>query len=197
MKRVYFALLINDMQNDFVLSDGSDPVTGACETIPVIDKLLALARHEQLAVFHLVREYRSDGSDVEITRLPGFVQGHRYAVPGTYGCEIIQELTPLPGEYRIVRNRFSGFMQTELDFVLRRLGVEQLILCGTQYPNCVRSTAFDAICLDYKVTVITDATSGANQAVIDANIADMRNIGIVCETLEQFTVRLGMSAVPV
>jgi len=78
----------------------------------------------------------------------------------------------LPGEYRVVKNRFSGFMNTELDFMLRRLKVETLAVCGTQYPNCIRATVFDAVSLGYETIVITDATSAKTPQIAKANILD-------------------------
>ncbi len=153
-----YALLIIDMQRDFVLPGASACVAGAQDSIPVIQSLLSVFRDKALPVFHVVREYRPDGSDVEITRLDDFRNGRPYVVAGSDGCAIVEELKPIPGEYRVVKNRFSGFMQTELDFMLRRIGATHLVVCGTQYPNCIRATIFDAVCYGYRVINITDAT---------------------------------------
>ncbi len=180
------ALIIIDMQNDIVLPDGPACVRGALATVPTIVEALTYFRNNRRPVFHVVREYREDGSDVEITRLEKFRQGKKYALPGTPGCEIIKELAPAPGEYRIVKNRFSAFMNTELDFMLRRLDVTQIAVCGTQYPNCVRTTVFDGVCYGYAVTVLTDATSAASDAVAQANIADIKNIGVTCCTVREY-----------
>ena len=102
---------------------------------------------------------RADGSDIEITRREAFLAGPQYAVHGTPGAEIVDGLAPAPNEYRIVKPRFSAFFGTKLDLILRRLGVAEVVLCGTQYPNCIRATAFDAISLGYQTFIITDATS--------------------------------------
>ncbi|HNQ35126.1 MAG TPA: isochorismatase family cysteine hydrolase [bacterium] len=181
-----YALVIIDMQNDFVLPGAPAGVAGAYATIPQIRKLLDFFRTRGWPVFHAVREYRADGSDIEITRLDEFLKGRRYVVPGTPGCEIVAELAPVEGEYRIVKNRFSAFMKTELDFMLRRLGVTRLAVCGTQYPNCIRATIFDAICYGYQVTSVTDATSAQTPEVAAANIRDLENVGVACLRLEEF-----------
>lgn len=181
-----YALVIIDMQNDFVRPGAPACVAGARETIPRIRKLLDFFRAKGWPVFHVIREYRADGSDIEITRLEGFLNGRRYAVPGTRGCEIVKELTPAEGEYRIVKNRFSAFMKTELDFMLRRLGVTHLAVCGTQYPNCIRATIFDAVSHGYRVTSVTDATSAQTPEVAEANITDLENIGVACLRLAEF-----------
>ena len=49
----------------------------------------------------------------------------------------------------MVKKRFSAFMSTGLDSALRRLGVTRVVMCGVQTPNCIRATAYDAVCLDY------------------------------------------------
>jgi nicotinamidase-related amidase len=179
------ALLIIDMQNDFVLPGAPVCVANAYATIPSISTLLNLFRKKKSPVFHVIREYRADGSDIELTRLNSFLN-KPYAVPGTSGCEIVKELLPVQGEYRIIKNRFSAFMNTELDFMLRRLGITNLVICGTQYPNCIRATIFDAISYGYPVTNIIDATSAQTTAIAEANITDLQNIGVECIYLDSF-----------
>ncbi|SCY75566.1 cysteine hydrolase family protein [Desulfoluna spongiiphila] len=180
------ALLVIDMQNDFVLPGAPVCVEGALETVPKIRRLLDWFRQARAPVFHVVREYRSDGSDVEANRRGYFLQVGGFVVPGTRGCEIVEGLGPVDGEYRLVKNRYSGFMQTELDMMLRRLGVTRLVVCGTQYPNCVRATIFDAVALGYGVTLVTDAASARTPEIAEANILDIGNIGVVCVDTETF-----------
>ena len=183
------ALIIIDMQNDFVLPGAPACVTGARATVPRIKKLLEHFRERRQPIFHVTREYRADGSDVELNRLGDFRHGNTFVVPGTPGCQIVDGLMPLPGEYRVIKQRFSAFMQTELDFMLRRLGVTRLVVCGTQYPNCVRATIFDAICYGYAVLNVTDASSAQTADIAEANIRDLRNVGVECLTLEAYLER--------
>jgi nicotinamidase-related amidase len=180
------ALVIVDMQNDFVLPGSPACVAGAHDTVPSIKRLLDFFRLNKSPVFHVVREYRADGSDIEMNRLDGFLRKSRYLVPGTKGCEIVDPLRPMDGEYRVVKNRYSCFMNTELDFMLRRIGVNHLVVCGTQYPNCIRATIFDAVCYGYNVINITDATSAQTPDIAQANIVDIRNIGVACISLDEF-----------
>ena len=170
------------MQHDFV-----SPVVFAANQrahaiVPKVQQLLIHARVQLWPVLHIVREYRADGSNIEHMRVQDFLERPR-AVPGTPGCEIIPELTPLPGEFRVVKWRFSAFMSTELDFLLRRLGIKHLVIAGTQLPNCVRATVYDAMALDYAVTVIIDAVAARTQPVHEANIVDMQNLGVQCLSL--------------
>ncbi|PCI98707.1 MAG: isochorismatase [Alphaproteobacteria bacterium] len=185
LKKSKNAVFVIDMQNDFVLPDLPGRYNTAHKVVPAIQNILEFAREKSWPVFHIVREYREDGSDIENTRLNDFISKGKAAVPGTFGCEIVKELKPVDGEYRIVKPRFSGFMGTELDFMLRRFGVENVIICGTQIPNCVRATAFDAVSYEYNVTVIEDAISAKSEEVAAANIIDMKNIGINFLTVNQ------------
>jgi len=179
------ALLIIDMQHDFAVPGGACEVTGAHATIPVIRKVLTSFRDLGLPVFHIVREYRSDGSDVEISRLDA-LRTRPMVVPGTPGARIAPGLEPIEGEYRIVKKRFSAFMFTELDLILRRKGVTHLAVTGTQLPFCLRTTLFDGLSLGYRMTLLTDASSSRTPQIHQANIQDIRDAGMTCITVEEY-----------
>lgn len=177
------ALALIDMQNDFVQPGAPACVAGAAATLPVLRRLLAHARAENWAVIHVTRQHRPDGSDVELFRREAFRQGRGICVAGTTGADIVPELTPLPGEHQLHKLRFSAFLFTEFDALLRRLGATRLVLGGTQYPNCVRGTAVDAMARDYETIVVTDACSAQSPEVAAANIFDLTHMGIVCVDL--------------
>jgi nicotinamidase-related amidase len=178
------ALLVVDMQNDFVDPESPFCIAGAQATVPQLVRLVGEARARGWVIAHVVREHRVDGSDVELPRREAFLATGGYAVPGTRGVRIIEELIPARDEHRIVKPRFSAFMHTNLDAILRRRGVERVVVCGTQYPNCIRATAFDALSLDYQVVVALDATSAQTPEVAAANIADLDNVGIACRAID-------------
>ena len=180
------ALLIVDMQNDYVLKGAPQCIDGAVKIIPNLQTVLNTFRNDKSPVFHIYREYRTDGSDIESTRLNNFLSGEKYCVPNTHGCDIIDEIYPIDGEYRIVKNRFSGFMNTELDFILRRLNIKEIVVCGIQYPNCIRATIYDGVALGYDVTLVTDATGAKSDEVAKANIYDIQNIGVKCTSTLKF-----------
>jgi nicotinamidase-related amidase len=171
------ALLIIDMQNDFVLEGKALRVAGARGVIPRIQTVLSEFRNRSQPVFHIIRVHRADGSDVEITRQELFRRSP-FAVEGTPGAEVVSELAPRKGEYVIPKIRMSAFIGTELDLMLRTLGVTRLFVCGIQTPNCIRTTAFDGIAHNYPVVLIDDATGASSEEVHRANVRDMQNIGI-------------------
>jgi nicotinamidase-related amidase len=171
------ALLIIDMQNDFVLDNKPLKVAGAQAVIPKIQAVLSEFRKRSLPVFHILRVHRSDGSDVEITRKELFARSP-FAVEGTKGAAVIDELSPRKGEYILTKTRMSAFVGTELDLMLRTLGISTLFVCGIQTPNCIRTTVFDGIAYNYPVVLIDDATGASSEEVHRANVRDMQNIGV-------------------
>jgi nicotinamidase-related amidase len=171
------ALLIIDMQNDFVLEGKPLRVAGAEAAVPKMQSVLAEFRKRSLPVFHILRVHRADGSDVEIIRQERFRQ-QPFAVAGTPGAAVIAELTPRTGEYVVEKVRMSAFIGTELDLMLRTRGVSTLFVCGIQTPNCIRTTVFDGIAFNYPVVLIDDATGASSEDVHRANVRDMQNIGV-------------------
>lgn len=185
------ALLIIDMQRDFVLPGAPLCVAGAHPSLPVARRLLDEARARRWPVFHVVREHAPDGSDAETFRRHLFEEGDGFCVVGAPGCAIVDELAPLPGERKLVKTRFSAFYRTDLEQQLRELGVHTVVIGGTQYPNCVRGTAVDALYRDFRVMVVTDACSAQTPEVAEANIRDMRGMGIQCAPLADLPELLG------
>lgn len=181
------ALLIIDMQNDFCLPGASFMVDGAMPVSKKIKVALdACRQYDEIPIIHVFRYYRADGSDVELTRYGGFVKAGGSLVRGTECSKILDDLEPIDGEYLVVKQRWSAFFQTELDMLLRRLGVDQVVVTGVQTPNCIRATAWDANSLDYEVIVLTDATGAKTDEVHQANLFDMKNIGIQLLSTEEF-----------
>lgn len=181
-----FALLVIDMQNDFVVPGAPAEIRGAFATIGTIRKALLSFREKSWPVFHIHREHRADGTDSEKFRADHFHKGTGIAVSGTQGCAPAPGLEPIKGEYRIVKKRFSAFFRTDLDLILNRLGRPRLVVCGTQYPNCVRATVTDAISLDYDVTLLTDGCSAQTETIAQANLYDIRKMGVECMTVNEF-----------
>jgi len=167
------ALLIVDMQNDFVNPQGKACIAGAAETLPRLRRVLDAWRGRGWPVVHIIRSYSADGHDVEPSRRALFLAMGGFCLPGAWGSEIVPELAPLAGEEVVVKPRWSGFFRTELDAILRRQGVETVIVSGTQTPNCVRATAFDADAWGYRVIVLSDGTSSKTPEVQAANLRDM------------------------
>ena len=93
---------------------------------------------------------------------------------------------PTPEDYTIIKPRFSAFFQTELDLVLRRLGVKTVFLIGTTTPNCIRTTCYDGLSLDYNIVVIEDCCSSNTEEIQRVNMEDMARAGAVLTDMDTF-----------
>lgn len=173
-------ILVVDMQNDFVLPGAQMRVMGAYDTLPAIKKFLDYGRQNHWVVIYAYRIHRPSGVDAELFRRHFFEEGKPFCIAGTEGAEVVTDIAPQPGDIKITKQRFSAFFGTDLDIVLRGLGAKNVYIVGTQYPNCIRSTAVDAMGLDYLTTVVTDCCSAATDEVANSNIYDIRNMGIPC-----------------
>ncbi len=183
------ALIIIDMENGFINSESAQCIKMAKDTVPACSKVAAYAREKNIPVFFVNRIYRKNGSDVEHTRFKNWYEGGR-AMSENCKSELSfdnpPELSPEDGDYIIIKPRFSAFFMTELDLILRRLGIETIILIGTTTPNCIRTTCYDGISLDYNVVVIEDCCSSQNEHIQKANMTDMDNIGADIITSDEF-----------
>ncbi len=141
------ALLVIDMLRDFIEGKLSSPRFR--RVIPCIERLLEVARGRGVPVVY-VCDSHVPGVDREL-ELWG-----PHAVRGTRGAEVIDELKPREGDYIVLKRRYSGFFQTDLDLLLRELGVDTVILTGVSTDVCVLHTAADAFFRGYRVVVVED-----------------------------------------
>jgi nicotinamidase-related amidase len=183
------ALLIIDMQNDFVLDGAPLQVPGATDVIAQIQAIRDTFLEANLPVIHVMRVHRADGSDVEISRRNLFLKSP-FAVEGTDGVEIIRELTPQEGEFVITKTRMSAFLFTELDLLLRSLDADGVVVTGIQTPNCIRATVFDAFAYNYETWLVDDAVMAKNPDIHQDNVRDMQNIGTRIITTDEVSVLL-------
>jgi nicotinamidase-related amidase len=81
-----------------------------------------------------------------------------HAIAGTKGAEVIPELKQSEKDFVVPKRRYSGFFQTDLDILLKELGVKTVVMTGLHAHMCVRHTSADAYCLGYDVVVAKEAT---------------------------------------
>ncbi|XP_042496300.1 probable inactive nicotinamidase At3g16190 isoform X2 [Macadamia integrifolia] len=181
-------LLVIDMQKDFIAEGSSVQVLGGPAIVPAVIKAVEMSRHRGMLVVWVVREHDPLGRDVELYSQRMYGTGKTGPlVKGSVGGELVDGLEIHEGEYKLVKTRFSAFFATHLHYFLQRAGINRVVVVGVQTPNCIRQTVFDAVELDYEsVTVIVDATAAATPEVHNANIFDMKNIGVVTPTLQEW-----------
>jgi nicotinamidase-related amidase len=149
------ALVIVDMQNDFVDPGGRLLVPGARATIPAIARLRDLARAHRMPVVYTQDWHTEDD--------PEFALWGRHAVGGTWGAEIVPELAPAPGDLIIRKLRYDAFFGTPLEDELQRRRIRSLIVTGTVSNICVLHTAGSAALRWLHVIVPADAVSALTE----------------------------------
>jgi nicotinamidase-related amidase len=167
------AVLVIDMQRDFIDPGAPIECPGGREIVAPIGRLLALAHQKGLPVIYTQEAHRAEGVDFG-RELDGEEPVH--CVEGTPGVEIIPDLARQPGDFLIVKRRYSAFFATDLDLLLRGLGVDTLILTGVATDVCVRATAQDAQQLNYRVVVPEECAAGTS---VEQHHAALRNIAYI------------------
>jgi nicotinamidase-related amidase len=156
------ALIVVDMQNDFVKEGGTLVVPDAEATIPRIKSLLALARESGMKVV-FTQDTHNEG-DLEWEIWPEHVR------EGSWGWEIVDELKPLEDELVIRKVRYDAFYGTHLDHLLRVWEVDTLVICGTVANICVHYTAASAALRWFDVVIPKDATSALEEFDLEASL---------------------------
>lgn len=154
------ALIVVDMQNDFVASGAPMETPAARAMVPRLAEALKLCRDTGSRVIFTAHVHRRDGCDMGLFGdLHPPIANREGLVDGTPGVDIYPDLAPVPGEHVIKKHRYSGFFGTDLDIILREWGIDTVIICGTTTENCCHATARDAMFRNYRVVFLSDATA--------------------------------------
>lgn len=120
--------------------------------VPHINELRSAFRAANIPVVFLRTGYNADYSDRRGRDARDRVEQLQGLIRGSWDADILDELTPQPGEKVVDKTRSSGFFRTSLEDTLKEHGVNHLIITGVGTDVCVESTARDAYQLDFAVT---------------------------------------------
>lgn len=148
----------------------------ATEIVQRSEKLLTAVRASNVPLIHVATYSRHESpwgfSDAnspfwryqEGKTIPGMGRPRQMGknVEGSVFAEILPALAPQRNEPVVVKKRYSGFYQTDLEMILRGLKVQMVFLWGVNTNNCVLATAYDAFSRDFCVAVIGDACGSMN-----------------------------------
>lgn len=160
------ALLVIDVQNGF-----AGEVFGFEAAMKGIHRLLDSARQAGLPVIYTQEMHRADGIDFgrELDGAEGI-----HCLEGTKDVDLLGALTPRAEEYRVVKRRYSAFFATDLELLLKGLGVRTLVVCGFLTDVCVHYTCVDAHQHNYVIRVAEDAVSGSSPKAHEAALEAIR-----------------------
>jgi ureidoacrylate peracid hydrolase len=205
------AVIVVDMQNAFVKKGGYFDLVGydRSATERIVEpcrKITAAARKAGARVIYFQMGFSPDLSDKGPPDSPvnskskglRFIKSHpelkdKFYFYGAWGAEIIPELEPQPGDIVIRKQRYDGFIGTNLDIILRTHSIKNLIFTGTATNICVESTLRHAFFLDYFSILVSDAVSQAGSAVTQqATILNVQSHFGWVTTSEEFVKGIGL-----
>lgn len=149
------ALIIVDMQNDFVRKEGKLYVPKAEETIVPIRNLIKKAREAEALIIYTQDWHMKDD--------PEFKIWGEHALAGTWGAEIIDELKPEKDDFIVKKYRYDAFFESPLDYILRVKNIRNVIITGTVANICVLHTAGSAALRWYNVVMPKDGISAITE----------------------------------
>jgi nicotinamidase-related amidase len=187
------ALLTIDVQRDFSLAGAPAEIPGTMDVVPNIVRVLNAYRTNGRPIVHMVRLYLGDGSNVDLCRRELIESGKEIVRPGSVGAQLVQELLPTqdaelncshllgggiqtlgPGEVVIYKPRWGAFFGTPLYDHLKGLEINTLLVCGCNFPNCPRTTIYEASERDFRIVLVEDAVS----RIYGQGKEELRNIGV-------------------
>jgi nicotinamidase-related amidase len=167
-------------------------IPGTSAALPNIRKILDVYRLNRMPIVHIVRIYKQDGSNVDLCRKEVVENGAKMLLEGSTGCELAREMFDknvqlyynllLAGKVQqiddnevvIYKPRWGAFYKTPLESHLKGLGVDTLVFMGCNFPNCPRTSIYEASERDFKIVLIEDAVSG----LYPKGKEEMLNIGV-------------------
>lgn len=198
------ALIIVDMQNDFIHDNGfvrkysengeipKNSLDLLKAPIPYIKELAECFRRNGKEVIYIYTAWEPDYSDVALP-LKKMAKAKEVGalVKGSWGAQIIEELTPHQNDRMVMKKAYGAFFQTPLDRILRNLGIKTLVMTGVATNFCVETTTREAVAYGYEVILVNDAAATfdpeghqATLKVIATGFGEVMNTEEVIKQLE-------------
>lgn len=198
------ALMTIDTQRD-VLDDGGFPILGTSAALPAMRRLAEAFRRAHRPIVHIVRLYQHDGSNAEPCRREMLAAGTQILIRDTQGCQLAGDLLSEPEtqlndellldggiqmfgplEVAIYKPRWGAFYNTPLERHLREHEISTIVFAGCNFPNCPRTSIYEASERDFRVVVVRDAISG----LYERGEQELLNIGVSLMSSEEVTAAL-------
>lgn len=176
------ALLTLSAQRDFTLAGSPVRAAGLGRAIPAMKRLVDGFRHQGVPIYHSVRLYRPDGTNVDVCRRQAVEEGLRILMPGSFGSELIDEVKPKSGirldpdllfagkfqrvdenESIFYRPRWGAFHDTGLEEELKSRGITTLVICGFSFATGTRATIYEASARDFRLVLVPDAVCNSTE----------------------------------
>lgn len=180
------ALLVVDLQNAFMVPPYSTEVPFAREIVPNVNRLAAATRATGGCVVWIqmtqTEEDKKSWSvlydNVHVSKTLNKKETLERLGRGTHGHALHETLDVQPGDLKIEKRRYSAFIQgsSDLDEILRSRGIDTVLVTGTSTNTCCESTARDAMMINYKTVMISDANAGMTDEEHNASLGNVLRI---------------------
>ena len=205
------ALIIVDMQNDFVHPDGGfarcareNPERGwdmpfIMGTIPQVRRLLDAFRGAGRPVIHIITTHDPAYADAQWPHWRSGLTGENrtFLIEGSWGAQIADELKPHDGEHIVIKKGYGGFSNTPLDTIFRYLGVTTCVVAGATTTVCVSTTLRGGVGYNYHMILVEDAVAETDRELHEAEVkilglafaAEIKTTAGVVAMLNDFAAR--------
>ena len=174
------AVLVVDMLNEFCKEGGAMVLPGYEALIGPQTRLIESARVAGAPIVFVVDTHRRN-----MRREREFAKRTPHCIEGEWGCQVIDELDPREDDIFVVKRRYSGFFNTDLDLTLKDMAVDTVIVVGVVTNICVRSTVHDAFFHGYRVIVPEDCVAATGPREQESSLYDIAtHFGFVSDATE-------------
>jgi ureidoacrylate peracid hydrolase len=201
------ALVIIDMQNAFLEPGGPIEVPAAREIVATINRAAQGCRELGVPVIWIRSHHPRNGGDWRHF-FDHFVRPERreaaaaHLSADAHGSQFYPEMDLRDDDYVVIKNRYSCFVpgSSSLERLLRNIGRDTIVLCGTKTNVCVESTARDGMMIDFRVVVLSDATATLSdveqQAALNILIQEFADILTVDDVLDEMRAHVDVAQTP-
>ena len=137
--------------------------------IEPIRRLLVEGRNKEIPIV-----YVNDSHRTGLRQDREFKKRAEHCIEGTWGAEVIEELSPQQNDFIIEKSRFSGFYETDLNLTLKDLNIDTVVVVGVVTNICVRSTIHDAFFRGYQVIVPEDCVMATGEREQESSLYDIQ-----------------------
>lgn len=185
------AVLVIDMLNDFCVEGGAMVLPGSERLLPAQNSVINTVREGGGVVAFIIDSHRPD-----LRRDREYLKRSPHCVEGSWGAQVMDGLDQHDDDLRILKRRYSGFFNTDLDLTLKDMEIDTVIAMGVVTNICVRSTVHDAFFHGYRVVVPEDCVAATGPREQDSSLYDIgTHFGLV--SLSEGVIRGLTSGAPV
>jgi ureidoacrylate peracid hydrolase len=175
------ALVVVDLQNGFMAPGQPCEIGHARDIVPNVNKLASAMREAGGLVVWIKNTYDAETAIAWSVWRTHFATGdwgqrmEEAFTPGNFGHQIWPGLEVAPGDLTVQKYRFSALVQgsSNLDAILRRRGIDTLVVVGTATNVCCESTVRDGMMMNYKCVMVSDANAAMSDEEHNATLANV------------------------